>query len=118
MTHLKGFTSSLEELPEVNATIERWMYGTNEMERRMCERIVSLCRYYDRIPEESLAGYGDVLFEVLDDDKLESGFLKSEHLDRSIRDFVNHLKSSGDPAKRKKADLILAKVREKFQIDD
>ncbi len=118
MTHLKDFTSSLAELPEVNATIERWMYGTREMERRMSERIVSLCRYFDRIPEESLSDYVMVLFEALDNDKLESGFLKSEHLDKSIMSFIDHLKRLNDPAKTKEADQILEKVHEKFQIDE
>ncbi len=118
MTHLKDFTSSLAGLPEVNATMERWMYGTRELERRMCERIVSLCRYFNRIPEDSLSDYIDVLFEALDNDKLESGFLKSEHLDKSIMNFINHLKSLDDPEKVEKADLILGKVHEKFQVDE
>jgi len=117
MTHLKGFTSSLAELPEVNATMERWMYGTREIERRMFERIVALCRYFDRIPKESLSDYVDVLLEALDSDKLESGFLKSEHLDKSMMDFIDHLKSLSDPTKAEKADLILGKIREKFHIN-
>jgi hypothetical protein len=118
MTHLKDFTSSLAELPEVNATMERWMYGTRELERRMSERIVSLCRYFNRIPEDSLSDYVNVLFEALDNDKLEPGFLKSEHLDKSIMNFINHLNSLGDPAKAEKANLILEKVHEKFQVDE
>ena len=116
MTHLKDFTSSLAELPEINATMERWMYATREMERRMSERIISLCRYFDRIPEDSMSDYVVVLFEALDNDKLDSGFLESEHLNRSIMNLVDHLKNSGDPAKAEKAKLILEKVHEKFQI--
>ena len=118
MTHLKDFTSSLAELPEVNATMERWMYGTIELERRMSERIVSLCRYFNRIPEGSLSGYVDVLFEALDNDKLEPGFLKSEHLDKSIINFINYLNSLDDPTKAEKASLILEKVHEKFLFDE
>ena len=118
MTHLKDFTSSLAELPEVIATMERWMYGTRELERRMSERIVSLCRYFNRIPEDSLSDYVNVLFEALDNDKLEPGFLKSEHLDKSIMNFINHLNSLDDPAKAEKANLILEKVHEKFQVDE
>lgn len=114
MAHSTDFTSSLKELPEVNATVERWLYGTKELERRMSERIVSLCRYFDRIPKESLSGYADALLEALASEELESGFLRSEHLSRSVTNFINHLKSLDE----KKANLILKKVREKFQIDE
>jgi len=117
MTHLKDFTSSLAELPEVNATMGRWMHGTREIEREMSERIVSLCRYFERIPRESLSDYVVVLFEVLDDDKLESGFLKSEHLDKSIMNFINHLKSLNNPVMTEKADQIREKINEKFKIN-
>ena len=118
MTHLKGFTSSLAELPAVNATMERWMYGTGELQRRMSEQIVSLCRYFDRIPEESMADYMEVLYEALDDEKLGSGFLKSEHLNKSMENFIDHLKSLDDPEKTGKADQILIKVHEKFQMGE
>ncbi len=118
MADLMDFTSSLMELPEVNATMERWLYGTRELERRMSERIVCLCRYFDRIPEKSLPNYADVLFEALAMEELESGFLKSEHLNKSIAAFAEHLKSIDDPTGAEKADLILEKVREKFQIDE
>ncbi len=118
MNHLKDFTSSLTELPEVNATVERWMYGTRELERRMSERIVSLCRYFKRIPEDSLSDYVDALSEALDNDKLESEFLKSEHLNESIMNLIDHLKNSDDSVKVKKADLIDKKVHEKFQINE
>jgi hypothetical protein len=116
MADLMDFTSSLAELPEVNATMERWLYGTRELERRMSERIIFLCRYFDRIPEKSLSDYADVLSKALAMEKLESGFLKSEHLNRSITAFAEHLRNLGDPTSTKKADLILKMVREKFQI--
>ena len=118
MAHSTDFTSSLKELPEVNATVERWLYGTKELERRMSERIVSLCRYFDRIPEESLSGYVNALIEALNSEELENGFIKSEHLYRSITDFINYLKSLDDPVKAEKADLISEKVHEKFQVDE
>jgi hypothetical protein len=117
MAHSTDFTSSLKELPEVNATVGRWLYGTKELERRISERIVSLCRYFDRIPEESLPGYVNALIEALNSEELESGFIESEHLGISITNFIKHLKSLGDPAEAEKADLILKKVREKFQLD-
>lgn len=117
MAHLMDFTSSLTELPEVNATMERWLYGTRELERRLFERIVSLCRYFDRIPEQFLLDYVDVLLEALASKELDGGFLRSEHLNKSITNFIDHLKSLDDPVKAKKAELIFEKVREKFQTD-
>jgi hypothetical protein len=118
MTHLKNFTSSLMGLPEINVTMERWIYGTKEMERKISQRTIYLCRYFDRIPKQSLSGYIDALLEALDSEELESGFLKSEHLDGSIRNFIDYLKSLDDPSKVEKAELILAKVREELQIDE
>jgi hypothetical protein len=118
MAHLTDFTSSLTELPEVNATMARWLYGTRELERRISERTISLCRYFDRIPEQSLSDYMDALLEALASKEIESGFLMSEHLDKSIKNLVDHLKSSNDPLKTAKADLILKKIQERFQIDE
>ena len=117
MSHLKDFTSSLAEMPEVNATVERWMYGTKEIERQMAERTIYLCRYFGRIPEQSLSGYIDALLEALDSGDLESGFLKSERLGISMMNFINYLKNSDDPSKVEKANMILDKVCEELQID-
>lgn len=117
MADLMDFTSSLE-LQEVNATMERWLYGTRDLERRMSERVISLCRYFDRIPEDSMSYYVIALTEALDDDKLDHGFLRSEHLNRSMENFIDHLKSLENPAETVKANLIFEKVSEKFQIDE
>lgn len=118
MTNLMDFTSSLTRLPESNATIDRWLYGTKELERKIFERTVSLCRYFDRIPEQTLSDYADALVEALASQELGSGYLRTEHLDSSISSLVEHLKSLEDPVKTQKANQILEQVRTKFQIEE
>jgi hypothetical protein len=117
MAHVMDFTSSLTELTDVNVTIRRWLYGTKELERKLYIRTISLCRYFDRIPEQSLSEYMDAFLEALDSEELESDFLRSEHLSKSIKAFVDHMKSSNDPVKTEKANLILDRVRGRVQID-
>ena len=102
------FTASLTELPEVNATMERWLYGTKELERKIFERIVSLCRYFDRIPEQSLLNYADALIEALNSKEIKSGFITESFLDKSIFDFIKHLKSLNNQLLLIKANKILA----------
>ena len=118
MVYLKEFTTSLKGAPEITPTVERWLYGTRELERVLSERIISLCRYFDRIPEQFLPNYADLLLEALNDEDLGDNFLDTEHLDENILMFVNILESSGDKAKEKKAELIRGVVHDRFQSNE
>ena len=117
MAHLKDFTSSLMERPSIDPTMERWIYETKEMQRDMSVRIISLSRYYSRIPEESLPEYIDALSEALDDERLGSGFLKSEQLDKCLINFFDYLKIQDSPEKAEQARMLHDKVSAKFNLD-
>ena len=114
MVHLKDFTESLKEVPQINPTVERWLYGTRELERKLSERIIVLCQYFDRIPAQSLTNYSDVLLEALTSEDIEGRFLNSERLSKSIIEFAKFLRASKDREKGKKAKLICDTVRERF----
>ena len=116
MTYPKDFISSLTKLPEINVTMERWMYRMKELECQMASRTVFLCLYFDRIPEESLVSYADSLIEALSSEELTVEFTKSAPLYISILNYVNYLKSSDVPIRIEKANLIFEKVNEKFQV--
>lgn len=118
MVYLKEFTTSLKGASEITPTVERWLYGTRELERVLSERIISLCRYFDRIPEQFLPNYADLLLEALNDEDLGDNFLGTEHLDENILMFVNILESSGDKEKEKKAELIRGVVHDRFQSNE
>ena len=63
MTHLKDFTASIERASKSEPIMQKWLYGTRELERRLLERLVYLCRYLDMIPESALASYADVMID-------------------------------------------------------
>ena len=115
MVYLKEFTTSLKGASDITPTVERWLYGTRELEKVLSERIISLCRYFDRIPEQFLPNYADLLLEALSNEDLGDNFLSTEQLDKNILVFVDTLKSTGDEAEGKKAELIRGVVHGRFQ---
>lgn len=116
MDYLTTFMSDLEKVPELNATLERWLYGTKELERRMSERVVSLLRYFDRIPEVSMSRYVDSLIEILEGSKINENFFHSQYLDKSITKFIKYLEKSDSIMMRQKAKTIIELMSTKFQI--
>ena len=97
MTCLKEFTSSVTKSDNMNPTVKRWLHSTRTLERQLSERVVYLCVYYDRIPEESQGESADVLVNVLKSGDLEPGFIEEHDLAEYIADFASYLENSGIP---------------------
>ena len=106
MTHLKEFTASIEKASESDPMMRRWLYGTKELERKLYQRLIRLCKYPDMIPKELLAVYADVLVEALENEKIEGTFASSEGLTESLTTLVETLEDSGDPQVQEKAKRI------------
>lgn len=49
MTYLKDFTASMERASKSDPMMQKWLYGTRELERQLSERIIRLCKYPDMI---------------------------------------------------------------------
>jgi hypothetical protein len=107
MTHLKEFTASMEKVSQSDPMMQRWLYGTKELERQLSERLVNLCRYLNMIPEELLPIYADVLLEISENDKVNSIYSKSsEYLVESLTTLAETLEKSGDPQMEDKGRRI------------
>jgi hypothetical protein len=114
MVHLKDFTESLKEVPQINPIVEKWLYETREIEHKLSERIILLCQYFDKIPEKLLTEYSDVLIEALNSEDIESRFVNFDRLNKSIVKFVQFLDASKDNEKEEKAKLIRNAVYERL----
>lgn len=118
MVHLSEFASSLKETPEISPTMERWLYGTRELERALSKQVIFLCRCFDTIPEQHLTAYAGLLLEALRNGDLESEFLSSAYINRYILSFLERLESlEGDEGKNKAASILEA-IRDKSQNYD
>ena len=106
MTRLKEFTASMEKASESDPMMRRWLYGTKELERRLYERLIHLCKYPDMIPNELVAVYADVLVEALESEQVEGTVIFSEGLTASLTALVENLEGSGDPQVQEKAKRI------------
>jgi hypothetical protein len=118
MVHLKDFTSSVRKSDEISPTVENWLYGTRDLERRLSERVIFLCQYYDRIPKQALLHYADLLIEVLDSDEVAGDFDLSGRLQNDIGKFAESLEQSEDPANKEKGKLIQAAIQKKFKTHE
>ena len=97
MTHLKDLTASIERASKSEPIMQKWLYGTRELERQLLERLVYLCRYLDMIPESALASYADVMVEVLEDtDAGASVSAWSGDVKESLMRLVERVENSGD----------------------
>ncbi len=107
MTNLKDFTASMERASKSDPMMQRWIYGTRELERQLSERVVHLCRYLSMIPEESLSSYAEVLLEALNNVEAEGTFsASSEDLTESFIVLVKTFEKSGDPQMEEKGRRI------------
>jgi len=107
MTHLKEFTESMEKASQSDPMMQRWLYGTKELERQLSERLIRLCKYPDMIPKALLANYTDVLVEALENEQVEGTFFaSSEDLMESLIALAENLENSGDSQMEKKASRI------------
>ena len=107
MTHLKEFTASMEKASQSDPMMQRWLYGTKELERQLSERLIRLCKYPDMIPKELLASYADVLLEALGNAKIEGSFsASSEDLMESLITLAENLENSGDSQMEEKGRRI------------
>ena len=107
MTHLKEFTASMEKASESDPMMRRWLYGTKELERKLYQRLIRLCKYPDMIPKALLANYADVLVEALENEQGEGmSFAPSEDLMESLIALAEKLENSGDSQMEEKAKRI------------
>ena len=107
MTHLKEFTASMEKASQSDPMMQRWLYGTKELERQLSERLIRLCKYPDMIPKALLANYTDVLVEALENEQVEGTFFaSSEDLMESLIALAENLENSGDSQMEEKAGRI------------
>lgn len=107
MTHLKEFTASMEKASKSDPMMQRWLYGTKELERQLSERLIRLCKYPDMIPKALLANYTDVLVEALENEQVEGTFFaSSEDLMESLIALAENLENSGDSQMEEKARRI------------
>ena len=107
MTHLKEFTASMEKASQSDPMMQRWLYGTKELERQLSRRLIRLCKYPDMIPKALLANYTDVLVEALENEQVEGTFFaSSEDLMESLIALVENLENSGDSQIEEKARRI------------
>jgi len=107
MTHLKEFTASMEKASQSDPMMQRWLYGTKELERQLSERLIRLCKYPDMIPKELLANYTNVLVEALEKEQVEGmSIASSEGLMESLIALAEKLENSGDSQMEEKARRI------------
>ncbi|MBN1805605.1 MAG: hypothetical protein JW837_10165 [Sedimentisphaerales bacterium] len=107
MTHLKKFTSSMEKASQSDPMMQRWLYGTKELERQLSERLIRLCKYPDMIPKSLLASYADVLLEALENEQVNGTFSAfSEDLLESLIALTETLEKSGNPQMEQKGRRI------------
>ena len=107
MTHLKEFTASMEKASQSDPMMQRWLYGTRELERQLSERLIRLCKYPDMIPKALLANYTDVLVEALENEQVEGTFFtSSEDLMESLIALAETLEKSGDTQMEEKGRRI------------
>jgi len=107
MTHLKEFTASMEKASKSDPMMQRWLYGTKELERQLSERLIRLCKYPDMIPEALLASYANVLLESLENEQVEGTFsIFSEDLLESLISLTETLEKSGNPQMEEKGRQI------------
>lgn len=111
MTCLQNFRASVKTAAKIDPAIERWFHGTSELERELSERVVYLCSYFDRIPEQAEGEYADILLETLRAEKCKASTLVSCRMAKSIRDFAAHLEHSGDPARVEKGKHLRELIR-------
>ncbi len=107
MTHLKEFTASMEKASQSDPMMQRWLYGTKELERQLSRRLIRLCKYPDMIPKALLANYTNVLVEALENEQEEGTFsASSEDLMESLIALAENLENSGDSQMEEKAKRI------------
>ncbi len=106
MTHLKEFTASMEKASQSDPMMQKWLYGTKELERQLSERLIRLCKYPDMIPKELLAAYADVLAEALENEQVEGTVASSKGLMESLIALAEKLENSGDSQMEEKARRI------------
>ena len=107
MTHLKEFTASMEKASQSDPMMQKWLYGTKELERQLSERLIRLCKYPDMIPKALLANYADVLVEALENEQVEGTFFaSSEDLMESLIALAENLENSGASQMEEKARRI------------
>ena len=108
MVNLNSFTVSIEQSPNIDPTMERWLDGVKDLQYNISEKVFFLCRYFEKIPPNSLSIYANLLIEALDNDLYKNEFLNSKSLSEKIYKFSEFLEKNGQ---KEKADIIREKVK-------
>jgi hypothetical protein len=106
MTRLSYFTFSILKEKQVDPTIKIWLHGTRDLERRLGERVLFLCRYCDRMPKPLLPEYADLLLETLSDKNFKEYISISKQIYENISKLAELLEQSGDPKEKERAKQI------------
>lgn len=114
MVNIKDLTVSIETAGDIDPTVERWLEEVKSLQRKLSERVLLLCRYGDRIPEQALSKYANALLDALRDEELDEEFSILVLLGQRMDNFVNRLESSG---KSEQARSIREAVSGKLNSD-
>jgi len=106
MTHLKGFIATMEKASQSDPMMQRWLYGTKELERQLSERLIRLCKYPDMIPKEVILDYATILFEAIEEAKKRKWYIFSVDLLKSLIEFVEIIEKSENPHLRVQGERI------------
>jgi hypothetical protein len=68
MVNLNSFAMSMEQSPNIDPTMERWLDGVKDLQYNISEKVFFLCRYFEKIPPNSLSNYADLLIEALENE--------------------------------------------------
>lgn len=113
MTHLKDFTSSIQQQKDLDPAVLRWLYGTRQIESRLSQQVVNLCFHYERIPDNAVPSFADLLVEVLQGGELEGDLSPVSCLAERISTFADSLEKSNNPVWEEKAESIRRAMSER-----
>ena len=99
MDNAKQFTISILQAQDIDPMMDRWLDSFIDLKRSMSEKVISLCRYYDKIPNDALSNYANLLIEALDNREIKNELLVSETLSKRIGEFAEALNEQGEKEK-------------------
>lgn len=85
---LKKFIDAIEKSGENSVQIQRWQDRIEELQETLAERIILLCYFSDKIPENALIDYANLLNDTLVDKKLVSRMDISPYLKEKMLRFA------------------------------
>lgn len=93
---LEKLVESIKESPQGSPCIERWLDRIEELQKDLVDRVVSLCRFTEEIPQTALPIYADMLISVLEDKSLEIDIDSPVFSPEKISNLVKLLEDLGE----------------------